>query len=256
MEMTPLKPRTKVKKTEAVRADRLLVVCGLAATQHQARALVLAGRVYAGQRRIEKPGIRLPGDTFLRLTETPRYVGRGGDKLEHALRSFALDVHGLTALDVGASTGGFTDCLLQHGTEQVYAVDVGYGQMATRLRQDPRVAVYERTNARMPLSLPEPVDLVVADVSFISLRLVMPSALEHLKLEGLVLVLVKPQFEVGKGRVGKGGVIRDPALHAEVVGGFCRWAIERGLRLLGVRPSALTGDAGNQEFFVLLCKSR
>ena len=238
--------------TRTERADALLVTQGLAPTRAQARSLILAGRVHRGVRRVETPGELLPKGTALHLTESPRYVGRGGEKLAGALDAFRLSVDGLVVLDVGASTGGFTDCLLQHGARRAYAVDVGRGQLADSLRRDPRVVSMERTNARLPFALPEQVDLVVADVSFISLRLVLPPALEHLVAAGKALVLVKPQFEVGKGQVGRRGVVRDPVVHAQVVGDFCLWAVGQGLRVLGVRPSPLLGDAGNREFFVLL----
>jgi 23S rRNA (cytidine1920-2'-O)/16S rRNA (cytidine1409-2'-O)-methyltransferase len=241
-------------KPKRVRADHRLVSLGLAESGRRARALILAGEVFDGTARIEKPGQMIKGDSPLRVTERPRYVGRGGEKLAGALEEFGLDVSGLTALDIGASTGGFTDCLLQQGAARVYAVDVGRGQLAERLRNDPRVVSMERTNARDPYALPQAVDLVVADVSFISLRLVLPQALTHLKPRGLVLAMVKPQFEAGREQVGRRGVVRDPAVHGAVVGGFCLWAI--GLQekpcLLGIRRSRLEGDEGNREFFVLL----
>ena len=240
------------------RADSLLVAQGLAESLVQAQALVLEGRVYMGAHRLEKPGTQLASDTPLRVQPVHQYVGRGGAKLAPALDQFHFDVAGLVALDVGASTGGFTDCLLQRGVRRVYAVDVGYGQLATPLRQDPRVVSMERTNARLPFPLPEPVELMVADVSFISLRLVLPPSLEHLRAGGHALVLVKPQFEAGWRLVGKGGVVKDPAVHAEVAGSFCNWAIGQGLRpglrVRGVRASALEGERGNREFFVLLQK--
>ena len=236
------------------RVDTLLVVQGHAESRTQAQALVLEGRVYAAERRVEKPGEQLPQDAPLRVQEGQRYVSRGGLKLEHALQELDLDVAGMVVLDVGASTGGFTDCLLQHGARRVYAVDAGYGQLASGLRRDPRVVSIERTNARRPFPLPEPVDLLVADVSFISLRLVLPPSLGHLVTGGDALVLVKPQFEAGRGRVGRGGVVRDPAVHARVVGELCLWAGGQGLRVRGVRASRLEGDAGNREFFVLLHK--
>lgn len=194
----------------------------------------------------------MPADADVRVTPAPRYVGRGGEKLDAALAAFGLDVRGLVALDVGASTGGFTDCLLQHGAARVYAVDVGRGQLASRLAADPRVVAMERTNARRPFPLPEPVDLLVADVSFISLRLVLPPSVAHLGPGAWVLALVKPQFEVPSALVGAGGVVRDPSVWAQAVGGFCVWSIGQGLQLVGVRPSVLQGDKGNQEFFVLL----
>ena len=245
---------TRKQRAPTARADQLLVARGLAESRGGAHALILAGDVFAGDRRVEKAGQQLSADADLRLARHPRYVGRGGLKMEGALAGFGLAVRGLLALDVGASTGGFTDCLLQHGAAHVYAVDVGRGQLATKLRDDPRVTSMERTNARHEFDLPEAVDLLVADVAFISLRLVLPPTLRHLKEGGLALVLVKPQFEAGKDEVGRGGVVRDPAVHGRVVGGFCLWAIHSGLQLLGVRPSAVDGEEGNREFFVLLRK--
>ena len=229
----------------------LLLDRALVESRSLAQALVREGRVFTGSTRVETPGQLLAADAPLRLSERPRYVSRGGDKLAGALAGFALDVAGMAVLDVGASTGGFTDCVLQAGARRVYAVDVGRGQLATRLRDDARVVSMERTNARDPFALPETVDLIVADVSFISLRTVLPGVMGHLRPGGHLLVLVKPQFEAGRAKVGRGGVVRDPKTHAGVVGGFCLWAIGRGLRLIGVRPSPLTGDAGNREFFVL-----
>lgn len=214
--------------------------------------MILAGAVLLPNGKVEKPGQLLRADAEVRVRERPRFVGRGGEKLAGALEEFRLDVTGLAALDVGASTGGFTDCLLQSGARHVYAVDVGRGQLADRLRRDSRVTLREGLNARNAFDLPEAVDIAAADVSFISLRLVLPSALAHLKPGGLALVLVKPHFEAGRGQVGAGGVVRDGRVHAQVVGRFCLWAVERGLRLLGVRASRLTGAAGNREFFVLL----
>ena len=250
----PHQPATS-KKVPKVRADRLLTERGLVESREDARASILAGEVFAGGQRVEKAGQLLPGDVDLRLASRPRFVGRGGEKLDGALDALGLDPRGWTALDVGASTGGFTDCLLQRGATRVYAVDVGRGQLAERLRDDARVVSMERTNARHAFDLPESVDLLVADVSFISLRLVLPPSLAHLRAGGQALVLVKPQFEAGRREVGRGGVVRDPAVHARTVGGFCLWAIGEGLQLLGVRASPLEGDAGNREFFVLLRKS-
>ena len=235
-----------------MRADQLLVERGLAVSREQARALLLAGEVFSGSQRIERSGQQIRADTPLRVRERPRFVGRGGEKLAGAIAAFGLEVRGLVALDVGASTGGFIDCLLQAGASRVYGVDVGHGQLAAKLRDDSRVVSMEGVNAREPFPLPEPVDLVVADVSFISLRLVLPAALAHLRAGGRALVLVKPQFEAGREQVGRGGVVRDAAVHAQVVGGLCLWAIEQGLRLEGVRPSPIEGGEGNREFFALL----
>jgi 23S rRNA (cytidine1920-2'-O)/16S rRNA (cytidine1409-2'-O)-methyltransferase len=247
--LSPL-PKEKPKK---VRADQLLVDQGLATTKVQARALILAGEVSTQSRRIEKAGQPLADDTVLAVRQRPRFVGRGGEKLAGALAAFDIAVEGLVALDVGASTGGFTDCLLQSGVVRSYAVDVGRGQLAEKLRNDQRVKSFERLNARNPYPLPELVDIAVMDVSFISLVLVLPETIAHVKPGGLVIALVKPQFEAGKDRVGRKGVVSDPAVHADVVGKVCVWVAERpGVRLVGVRRSVLQGDEGNREFFVAL----
>ncbi|MCS7246086.1 MAG: TlyA family RNA methyltransferase [Thermomicrobium sp.] len=234
------------------RADELLVVQGLAATRSQARALIMAGRVWLADRRVEKPGELLPPDAALRLTREPRYVSRGGEKLEFALRVFGLDVTDLVCADFGASTGGFTDALLQHGARRVYAIDVGYGQLHYRLRSDPRVIVMERTNVRTLERLPEPIDLVTIDVSFISLRLVLPAAHRVLRPHGHVVALVKPQFEAGRGRVGKGGIVRDPAVHRQVLEQVIAGALDLGFGVEGLVRSPITGAEGNVEFLLLL----
>ena len=241
-------------KRKRPRADQRLVSMGHAETVERARALILAGRVFNGERRIDSAGQAVALDAPLRVVQGRRYVGRGGDKLEGALADFGLDPAGLVVLDVGASTGGFTDCLLQQGASKIYAVDVGRAQLANQLRADDRVISMERTNARDAFPLPETIDMLVADVSFISLRAVLPTAMEHLKPGGLVLALVKPQFEAEKGQVGRGGVVSDPRTHAAVVGGFCVWAVEQSppLEVIGIRRSRLEGDKGNREFFVLL----
>ncbi len=186
--------------------------------------------------------------------EKGNYVSRGGIKLEGALDEFALNPDGLVCLDVGASTGGFTDCLLQRGAERVYAVDVGYGQLAWSLRNDERVIVMERRNARHPLEIDEPISLAVADVSFISLRLVLPSIIETLVPGASILALVKPQFEAGRKEVSRGGVVKSQAARANAIGSVALWAIENGLRVLGVRESPITGPKGNHEYFLLLQK--
>ena len=235
-----------------VRADDLLVSRGLVATRSQARALIMAGRVWLGDQRVEKAGELLPADAELRLLEPPRYVSRGGEKLEHALRSFQVDVEGLVCADFGASTGGFTDVLLQHGARRVYAIDVGRGQLHYRLRHDPRVEVMERTNVRYLETLPEPIDLVTIDVSFISLRLVLPAAWKVLAPGGRVIALVKPQFEAGRGKVGKGGVVRDLAVHREVLERVTATALDLGFSVEGLIRSPITGVEGNIEYFLLL----
>ena len=213
--------------------------------------------MFSDQRRLDKPGQAVSADLPLevRATGTP-YVSRGGVKLAHALDHFNVDPTGRVALDVGASTGGFTDVLLQRGARLVYAVDVGHGQLDWRLRNDPRVVVLERTNARhlTHALIPQPADLVVCDASFISLSLVLPAALQLAPAGGRLVALIKPQFEVGKGRVGKGGVVRDPALHAEVCDQIARWLEAEGWQVQGLTPSPLTGPKGNREF--LICALR
>jgi 23S rRNA (cytidine1920-2'-O)/16S rRNA (cytidine1409-2'-O)-methyltransferase len=237
------------------RIDRLLVERGLVASRERARRLVMAGAVLVGDRPVTKPGAEVPDDAAVRLRgEDSPYVGRGGEKLAGALDAFALDVRDVVAVDVGASTGGFTDCLLQRGARRVFAVDVGYGQLAWSLRQDPRVVVLERTNARTlaPEMLPERPELAVVDVSFISLRTVLPAVARVVRPGGTIVALVKPQFEVGRGRVGKGGVVRDPALRADAVAGVRAAAEEIGLEVRGEVESVLPGPKGNREVFLRL----
>ena len=202
-----------------------------------------------------RPAALAAPDAEILLEQGPAYVSRGGVKLAGALDAFGLDPAGLVCLDVGASTGGFTDCLLQRGAERVYAVDVGYGQLAWSLRNDSRVIVMERHNARHPLDIEEPVSLAVADVSFISLTLVLPAIIETLAPGGIILALVKPQFEAGREEVGRGGVVRSPSVHANAIGSVALWAIENRLRVLGVRESSITGPKGNREYFLLLGNS-
>jgi 23S rRNA (cytidine1920-2'-O)/16S rRNA (cytidine1409-2'-O)-methyltransferase len=234
------------------RADLLLVERQLAESREQAQTLIMEGLVFSPSGRVLKPGSSLPDTTPLEVRGRLPYVSRGGLKLAHALDAFSLTVAGRVALDVGASTGGFTDCLLQRGAARVYALDVGHGQLDYRLREDPRVVVMERQNARYPFPLPEPVDLAVVDVAFISLELVLPSVLEHLGPGRPLIALVKPQFEARKGEVGRGGVVKDPLVHARVLGRFVSWAVDRGLRLRNLCASPVLGDAGNREFFALL----
>lgn len=235
------------------RLDQLLVERGLAVNRTQAQALIREGRVFCREQRLDKPGHQVQGDleVTVRAPAVP-YVSRGGFKLAHALAHFAIDPHGMTALDIGASTGGFTDVLLQRGAGRVYAVDVGYGQLDWRLRNDPRVMVLERTNARQLTSahVPEPVDLVVCDVSFISLKLALPAALELTQAGAWLLALIKPQFEVGKGRVGKGGVVRDRELHETVCTEIAHWLEEREWQVLGLVESPIKGPKGNREFLI------
>ena len=256
----PQRPKAKPAVSRASkpaarkRADLLLVERGLAETRERAALMIMEGLVFSPSGRVDKPGARLSQATPLEVRGALPYVGRGGVKLAHALDSFGVHVQGLTALDVGASTGGFTDCLLQRGARRVYAVDVGRGQLDYRLRRDARVVVMEKLNARYPFQLEEAVGLVTLDVSFISLTMVIPSALEHLKSGCHLIALVKPQFEVPKGEVGRGGVIKDPQVHARVLGRVINWVTGSSLRLRGLCASPILGDAGNQEFFLLLQK--
>jgi 23S rRNA (cytidine1920-2'-O)/16S rRNA (cytidine1409-2'-O)-methyltransferase len=242
------------KRPSKKRADLLLVARGQAESREQAQALIMAALVFTPSGRVSKPGSLIPEVTPLVVRGRLPYVSRGGLKLAHALDSFNLTAKGMVALDVGASTGGFTDCLLQRGAERVYSLDVGYGQLHYRLRQDPRVAAIEKCNARFPFELPERVDLVTIDVSFISFTLVVPPALEHLKGGCLLIVLIKPQFEARRGEVGRGGVVKAPGIHAATLGRAIVWAVEYGLRLRNLCPSPILGDAGNREFFLLLQK--
>jgi 23S rRNA (cytidine1920-2'-O)/16S rRNA (cytidine1409-2'-O)-methyltransferase len=235
-----------------IRVDLLLVSRGLAKSREEAQRLILAGEVRVGEGTARKPSDAVAPDATVAIGERPRFASRGGEKLDAALDAFALEVTGRVALDVGASTGGFTDCLLSRGARRVYAVDVGYGQLDWRLRRHPSVVVIERQNIRdlPPETIPEPLDLVVVDVSFISLRLVLPVVRRLLGRAASVVGLVKPQFEVGKGRVGKGGVVRDPALHRQAVDGVREAARGLGLVERGFVESALRGPKGNREFFL------
>jgi 23S rRNA (cytidine1920-2'-O)/16S rRNA (cytidine1409-2'-O)-methyltransferase len=237
-----------------MRLDQLLVEQGLADSRAKAQALLLAGNVFAGERRLDKPGTMVDPETLLTVRGAGHdHVSRGALKLIAGLDAFAIDPAGRTAIDVGASTGGFTEVLLRRGAVRVHAVDVGYGQLATQLRTDPRVCVLERTNARhlSQEQVPEPVDLVVCDASFIPLHLVLPAALALTNASASLVALIKPQFEVGKGRVGKGGVVRDPALHAEVCEAVREWLEGLpGWSVIGLVESPITGPAGNREFLI------
>lgn len=239
------------------RLDKLLVERGLVQSRERASALILAGKVVVEDHAVDKVGTRIPIDADIRLKggDIP-YVSRGGLKLEKGLESFDISVAGRVAIDVGASTGGFTDCLLQRGAVQVYAVDVGYGQLAWRLREDPRVVNLERTNIRdlTADTLGAAPSLAVIDASFISLDKVLPATLPLLAPGGEILALIKPQFEVGRGQVGKGGVVRDPVQHAEVVEKVRESAASLGCRVLGVVESPLLGPKGNREFLIHLQK--
>src|SRR6202165_2993257 len=234
------------------RLDQALVERGLVASRERAQAMVRAGLVRVAGVTIGEPDQMVAAEQAIEVAGMTTYVSRGGEKLAAALDAFAIDPGGRTALDVGASTGGCTDVLLQRGAARVIAVDVGYGQLAWNLRQDPRVTVMERVNIRYLDQLPMPADLAVIDVSFISLRLVLPRVRELLSTPGDVVALVKPQFEVGKGAVGKGGGGRDPEQHREVVGGLSRFASEIGYTVAGETPSPIVGAKGNREFLLYL----
>jgi 23S rRNA (cytidine1920-2'-O)/16S rRNA (cytidine1409-2'-O)-methyltransferase len=237
-----------------IRLDKLLLAKNLAPTRQKAQALIGAGQVLVNDRLADKAGAMVDDSCTLEVKESCPYVSRGGYKLEAGLQFFNIKPTGLTCLDIGASTGGFSDCLLQHGALKVYSVDVGYGQLAWELRQDPRVVVMERTNARY-LSredLADPIDLAVIDASFISLKLLIPPLLPFFQGNVSILALVKPQFEVGRGKVGKGGVIRDPSLHQEVIEEIVDFCEMRGLESQGVTPSPILGPKGNKEFLIHL----
>lgn len=234
------------------RLDKLLVARGLARTRSRAQALIMAGEVLVQGERVDKAGTKIPVDAALEVLEPLPYVSRGGFKLAGALETFDIDVAGRTCADVGACTGGFTDVLLQQGAARVYAIDVGYGQLAWKLRQDERVEVLERTNVRYLESLPEPVTFVAIDVSFISLQLVLPAVKQWLAPAAEIVALIKPQFEAGKDQVGKGGIVRDPAVHRDVLVRTLAWAEEHGLNPAGLIRSPIEGGEGNVEFLVWL----
>ena len=239
------------------RLDVAVVRRGLAPSRERARALIMAGQVYVGDRLMDKPGMLVPLDAECRLAESPeelKYVSRGGLKLEKALDAFQLSPEGLVALDVGASTGGFTHCLLERGARRVYAVDVGHGQLAWTLRNDPRVVVMEHTNIRHLKSLPEPIQCVAIDVSFISLRLVLPAIVPLITPTAWVVALVKPQFEAGKAEVDRGaGVINDPAVHTRVLDELQAWIREyTPFQVKGLTDSPIYGRDGNREFLIYL----
>ena len=236
------------------RADLLLVERGLVETRNRAQALILSGRVYSGESRIEKSGALMAPDAPLSIRETMPYVSRGGLKLHGALEHFGIDPKGFRCLDVGASTGGFTDCLLQAGAAEIYAVDVGYGQLDWKLRNDPRVTVMERTNFRNigDDALPHDLDLVVVDVSFISLRLILPRMGTFMKKGASAVVLIKPQFEAGREKVGKGGIVRDAGVREETVRGLLEVAEEEGFLVSDTVESPIKGASGNREYLAHL----
>ena len=234
------------------RIDSLLVERGLVESRTKAQALIMAGEVVVAGKSVTKAGALVKEEAAITILEPPPFVSRGGIKLDYALGQFHIDVASKVAADIGASTGGFTDCLLKRGATRVYAIDVGYGQLDYRLRQDSRVVVMERVNARYPIALPEKADLVIMDLSFISVEKVIPSVAKLLKSSGYLIVLIKPQFEAKRGEVGKGGVIKQPIVHARVLGRFISWLTEHGFKLGGLVTSPIPGASGNKEFFVLL----
>jgi 23S rRNA (cytidine1920-2'-O)/16S rRNA (cytidine1409-2'-O)-methyltransferase len=240
------------KSAARSRIDALLVERGLVQSRHQAHAILMAGDIRVDGATITRPGALVALEAAIEVMQRPRFVSRGGDKLAHALDAFAIDPTGLTCVDLGASTGGFTDCLLQNGAVRVYAVDVGYGLLDYSLRTDARVKVIERTNARALEPLPEPCDLAVFDLSFIGVEKVIPAACRSLKPGGELVVLLKPQFQARREEVGKKGVVKDPLIHAAVVGRFVKWTTANDLRLLNLALSPVIGPAGNREFLVHL----
>jgi 23S rRNA (cytidine1920-2'-O)/16S rRNA (cytidine1409-2'-O)-methyltransferase len=250
------KQRFMMKEKE--RLDILVFDRGLAPSREKARALIMAGQVVVADHVAEKAGQMVPVDAEIRVKgEMLRFVSRGGLKLEKALDEFAVDVEGLTVLDVGASTGGFTDCLLQRGARRVIAVDVGYGQLAWKLRTDERVTNLEKTNIRhlSPDRLPEPSDMAVIDASFISLAKVLPATVRLVRDHGVIIALIKPQFEVGRGEVGKGGVVRDARKHLEVTAAIRAVAEGLHLEVLGVTESPILGPKGNRVFLICMRKN-
>jgi len=236
-----------------VRADQLLVERGLADSRTRAQALIMAGHVYSGDRKVEKAGQALPPDAPLELKGRDHpWVSRGGIKLAHALDHFSISVAGKVAMDVGSSTGGFTDVLLTNGAARVYAVDSGTNQLAWKLRSDPRVIVHEQTSARIltPAHIPEPIDIIVCDASFIGLAKVLDRPLGFAAPSATLAALIKPQFEAGPAEVGRGGVVRDPAIHARVCAEVERWVTGKGWLVEGIVPSPITGPEGNVEFLI------
>jgi 23S rRNA (cytidine1920-2'-O)/16S rRNA (cytidine1409-2'-O)-methyltransferase len=239
-----------------LRIDNLLVARGLFESRERAQRSIMAGEVKIGDEIAAKPSQLVDLDAAVTVAEAQRYVGRGGQKLEGALDHFRVDVSEKVALDIGASTGGFTDCLLQRGAKKVYAVDVGHGQLAWKIRNDSRVVVLEKVNARSlaQKQVPEHIDLVVIDVSFISLTLILPSAFDLLAPDGVIVALIKPQFELERHDVSRGGIVRDATLHEKAQQKIVRFVEAAGHRVIGLVPSTITGADGNQEFFICLRK--
>ncbi len=241
---------------KGIRLDLALVERGLFPSRQQAQAAIMAGEVQIDGQLALKASDSVPQNCQLVVAARERFVGRGGIKLEGAIEHFGIDCAGLMALDIGASTGGFTDCLLQRGATKVFAVDVGHGQLAWKIRDDPRVETLEKCNARhlSREEIPAPIQLCVIDVSFISLTLILPNAFELLTPDGVILALIKPQFELAREDVGRGGIVRDPALHAKVQAKVAAFAQSMGALVTGLFPSTITGTDGNQEFFICLRK--
>jgi 23S rRNA (cytidine1920-2'-O)/16S rRNA (cytidine1409-2'-O)-methyltransferase len=241
-------------KSKKARLDAFLVERGLFPSREQAQRAIMAGEVRVGDAVANKASVMVGGDAPVSVQAHSPYVGRGGWKLEGALEHFRLNVAGRTALDIGASTGGFTDCLLQRGAAKVYAFDVGHGQLAWKIRNDPRVVVREKLNARFLTrsDVPEPIDLCVIDVSFISLTLILPRAFELITPDGVILALIKPQFELQASEVAHGGIVRDPALHEKAQNKVRDFALKAGQNVIGLVPSRITGTDGNQEFFICI----
>jgi 23S rRNA (cytidine1920-2'-O)/16S rRNA (cytidine1409-2'-O)-methyltransferase len=242
----------KMVKSKRSRLDVFLVEQGLCTSREQAQRAVMAGEVKIGDQIISKSSVMVEPGAAVSLQVRSPYVGRGGTKLEGALDHFKISAQGLTALDLGASTGGFTDCLLQRGAAKIYAIDVGHGQLAWKIRNDPRVVVREKLNARYLTrdDVPERIDLCVIDVSFISLTLILPNAFDLVTPNGVVLALIKPQFELQAAEVASGGIVRDPALHEKAQNKIRDFALNAGHNVAGIVPSGITGTDGNQEFFI------
>ena len=243
-------------KSKKSRLDVFLVEHGFFSSREQAQRAIMAGEVRVGEAVVDKASVKVEPDAAVTIQEQSPFVGRGGVKLAGALGHFAISVAGLTALDIGASTGGFTDCLLQQGANKVYAIDVGHGQLAWKIRNDPRVVVREKLNARFlsRADIADPIDLCVIDVSFISLTLVLPNAFELVTPNGVILALIKPQFELQASDVARGGIVRDPALHEKAQNKIRDFVLKAGHNVVGLAPSEITGTDGNQEFFVCVRK--
>ena len=242
------------KSSAKTRIDQLLVARGFFESREKAQRAIMAGQVKVGDERVDKPGTKVPDDAGISIAGGERYVGRGGLKLEAALREFSVDPSGATCLDIGASTGGFTDCLLQHGAAKVHAIDVGHSQLDWKIRSDPRVVVREKLNARYltRADVSDPISICVIDVSFISLTLILPPAFDLLAPDGVIVPLIKPQFELRKEDVARGGVVRDPALHERAVEKIRAFVTSSGRRWEGCIASPILGGEGNTEFLACL----